>query len=242
MTTSRRPLGSFEDRLLAELKHEIVTRNQSRTTIGHRRRFAVPVSTTRRLAIAGGLASVLAIAVAAGLPLPGDGDGTEAYAVTKNDDGSVSVEVASLEDAAGLERELREAGVRAVVQYVPPGKACTEQTFVPARAETGRMSVEMRGGGPVRFTIENNGIAPGTTLVIQTQRFAAQPGGSAAPSPTGAEASGIALALAQGSVAPCELVDAGLSPPTLEGGGAGAEPVVESFGSGDRAGAHQRSG
>jgi DNA-directed RNA polymerase specialized sigma24 family protein len=39
----------------------------------------------------------------------------------------VTVGISSLRDTAGLERKLREAGIHAVVQYVPPGKACKQR-------------------------------------------------------------------------------------------------------------------
>jgi hypothetical protein len=88
------------------------------------------------------------------------GGGAEpAYA---NDDGTVTVEISSLNDAAWLERKLREAGISAVVQYLPPGKACKQPwpTATPAAhpAKGGPEGTAIRGGvdhneGHTRFTI-----------------------------------------------------------------------------------------
>jgi hypothetical protein len=101
----------------------------------------------RGLGWAGGLGSlsqpVAALAVMAGLPLVDVGNGAAAaYAVTANEDGTVSVEINSLRDAEGLERRLREAGVPAVVQYLPPGKACSDETFTLVTPGSGRGAIQ----------------------------------------------------------------------------------------------------
>ncbi len=50
--------------------------------------------------------------------------GSAAYAVDKQSDGTVTVTVKSLKDAAGLQRALIAAGIPAVVTYTPTGKTC----------------------------------------------------------------------------------------------------------------------
>jgi hypothetical protein len=79
--------------------------------------------TRRRLAIGVGLAAAAGAAVAVvGLPGSPNHGGTPAaaaWAVTKNADGSVTVNIKDNRDPAGLEARLREAGVRAKVSVVP---------------------------------------------------------------------------------------------------------------------------
>ena len=188
MTTQER----FEERLLTELRGLVTERPAARP--------APRPGWRRRLVATGTVAAALAVAAGVGVPLL-TGGGTAAYAVTKNDDGSVTVSVSSLADAAGLEQKLRDAGIPAAVQYIPPGKGCKEQTFTPVAptpGEHGQIGVQAFGdqGGAshATFTISKSMIEPGRTLVIQT----ADAGG-----PTS-----LMVAWAQGDVQPCELVDA----------------------------------
>ena len=125
--------------------------------------------------------------------------GTQAaYAVTKNPDGTVTVEIDSLTDAAGLQAKLQAAGVNAVVEYLPAGKMCKQPWFTPAGigaiggthgSEVGRTS-----DGATRFTINGN-LPTDSTLVVTTQT-----------GPGNVQALG--LAWAQGAVPPCQVVDA----------------------------------
>ncbi len=125
--------------------------------------------------------------------------GTQAaYAVTKNADGSVTVEIDSLTDAAGLRAKLQAAGVNAVVEYLPAGKMCKQPWFTPAGATAAggmhRGEVGPSSDGAIRFTISGNQSAA-TTLVVTTQTG---PGRDQA----------LAIAWAQGTVPPCQVVDA----------------------------------
>jgi hypothetical protein len=61
-------------------------------------------------------------ALSAGALVPG-GSGS-AYAVEGTPDGNVIVHTNKAGDAASLEQQLQAVGVRAVVTYLPPGKAC----------------------------------------------------------------------------------------------------------------------
>jgi hypothetical protein len=182
---------NFEERLLRELRSLVAARPVDR---GERR----PLWRGRRVVLAGGLAAVLAVA-AAGAGVFFLSAGTQAaYAVTRNADGTVTVEIDSLSDAAGLEAKLGAAGVNAVVQYLPVGKACKQPWFTPAgaRAGGGMQSSEVgrTGDGATRFTISGN-LPADATLVITTQTG---PGGEQA----------LGLAWARGAVPPCEVVDA----------------------------------
>jgi hypothetical protein len=200
----------FEQRLLRELRRVV---DAQRLSVPAASSASTPAAARfhrgRRWTIGLGLAAGLGAAAVIAVPvLSGDGGGTPAYAVTARDDGTVMVEINSLKDAAGLERKLRDAGVPAVVQYIPPGKACKHPTFTPAPAGTRTPmgagmsgSVSQSGDHRARFTIDKRAVQPDRTLVIQTQQGAAP-----ANMPTGP--SSIGIAWAKGSVRPCELVDA----------------------------------
>jgi hypothetical protein len=121
MNTDQTPTR-FEDRLLGEL-NAIVERNPSPVTEPEpiKRRAARPARPARRLAFAGGMALALAAAAAVVLAT---GDPDSAYAVDQSTNGSISVEVHSLSDAAGLETKLRAAGLNATVNYNVDKKSC----------------------------------------------------------------------------------------------------------------------
>jgi hypothetical protein len=101
----------FEDRLLEQLRR-YVAEQPAPAPAGAAQR---PPRRTR-LALAGvGVAAATAVAIVA---TSSDVTPT-AYAVQPRSDGSVSVKISSLSDAAGLQRSLREAGVPAVVSFAP---------------------------------------------------------------------------------------------------------------------------
>ena len=110
MTTANR----FEDRLLDQLQ-EIVAARPAPAVVTRRR------PQRRRLALAG--VSVAAATAAAVLVATGSDVTPSAYAVQPRADGSVTVHIRGLEDAKGLERSLRAAGVPAVVDYAAAGKS-----------------------------------------------------------------------------------------------------------------------
>jgi hypothetical protein len=220
---------SFEDRLLHELRNVVVA-NQ---TSGGGRKTSWSVSRSpRRLALVGAAAVFVSVAAVAVVQLVGGG-AAPAYAVNKNDDGTVTVEISSLSDAAGLERKLRDAGIPAVVQYLPPGKACkqpwptaapgapasaSDDSAVTADAE----KAAIKGGvehtpDRTRFTISKN-LPADTTLVIMTQVN----GPSEATGP-----SSIGITLAHGEVQPCQIVDAPAGSPPFGPPPAGAHVHTE---------------
>ncbi|MES1247249.1 MAG: hypothetical protein ABUS54_06215, partial [Actinomycetota bacterium] len=142
-------MSSFEERLLVELQTTISTAPVRR---GRRRLVAVA-----------GVAAVASAAIVGVLVL--DGGTPAAYAVTKHADDSVTVEVDSLTDAAGLQAALAAAGVRAVVDYLPAGKMCKQPWFTPAERNVGldsRTSVGPESGGGTTFTISGDRPADST--------------------------------------------------------------------------------
>ncbi|NUW35349.1 hypothetical protein HTZ77_28520 [Nonomuraea sp. SMC257] len=105
---------SFEERLLMELKAEVAARGVER-----RRRVTV-----RRL-FAGAAVAGLAAAAAVAVPLL-TGTESPAYAVTKNTDGTIRVQIKEFRDADKLEADLARMGVTADVTYLKPGTWCKE--------------------------------------------------------------------------------------------------------------------
>jgi len=183
-------VSNFEERLLRELRSLVAALPVDR---GQRRLLW----RSRRLVLVGGLAAVLAAAVSAGVFFLSAGT-QAAYAVTKNADGTVTVEIDSLSDSAGLQAKLRAAGVNAVVQYLAVGKICKQPWFTPARVDgaggTHGSEVGRTSDGGTRFTISGD-LLSSTTLVITTQTG---PGDERA----------LGIAWARGDVPPCEIVDA----------------------------------
>jgi hypothetical protein len=183
-------VSNFEERLLAELRTVMAA---PRIDDGHRR----GVWRAPRLVLAGGLAAVLTAAVTAGVFFLSAGT-QAAYAVTRHADGSVTVEIDSLSDAAGLQAKLQAAGVNAVVEYLPAGKMCKRPWFTPAGAPAdGEMqtgAVGRTSDGATSFTIGPVRSAD-DTLVITTQTG---PGNERA----------LGIGWAKGSVPACDVVDA----------------------------------
>jgi hypothetical protein len=177
-------VSNYEDRLLVELQKLVVSEPRR----NHR---------GRRFALAGGLTAAAGVAVAAGVLLLSAGT-QAAYAVTKNADGSVTVEIDSLTDAAGLQAKLQAAGVNAVVEYLPEGKMCRQPWFTPAGHAAGEgtqsSSVGRNGDGSTSFTIGGD-LPADETLVIMTQAGAG-------------DEQALGIGWAQGTVPPCQVVDA----------------------------------
>ena len=202
----------FEDRLLGELQ-ALAAAPSPAPSNGSRRTGRRRIGRRRSVALVGGAVALVAGAAVVGVPFLSDG-ATPAYAVSANADGTVTVEINSLEDAAGLQRKLREAGVSALVQNVPVGKTCKEPWFTPAEPTSGGTGQGTSGvlssaNGPARFTISRD-LPSGQTLVIMTQS-----GGPAG-------GSGVAIAYATGTVRPCALVDVAPGTPPFGAPPAGA--------------------
>lgn len=184
------PAKHFEDRLLCELR-DIVAAQQATDPLAHRSGPRMRSVATRRIV----LAPVALAALAAGMIVALGHDGsTAAYAVESHGDGTVTVEIRSLRDAAGLQSRLRGVGVPAMVDYVPDGKACREPRFDPASGGVHTVTSGIAADGSERFTISRNALRPGQTLVLTTTVTPVR--------------SGMNIATAQGPVAPCRLIDA----------------------------------
>jgi hypothetical protein len=173
MTTTK---ATFEDRLLGEL----------RGLVSNGAAASVPVPQRRprrgRLVFAAGVA---AAAVAAVLATTISGGTSNAYAVDSQSDGSVTVHIRSLHDAAGLQSALRNSGIDAVVNYsarcvpgappvaAPSGGLTSSGQAPPAGAPEGPTSVriQLAGNGAdsgVTFTLDPGHIDPGQKVFITT--------------------------------------------------------------------------
>jgi hypothetical protein len=131
----------------------------------------------------------------------------------------------SFQDAIGLQQGLQHAGVRAMVQLLPPGKDCSSPlrvtpvppselpAFNPAANPTGNPPIQVDGGGqsgqPITVTLSK--IPPNATLVIESapsspQLQAGRPAGLDVTGVQPATGRGIDLFWSQGTVQPCTAV------------------------------------
>jgi hypothetical protein len=201
---------TFEDRLLAELLAVVAARpTPEAITLPPARR----VPRTRLTVGAGAVA-----ATAAGVFLAAGGDSAApAYAVEKQSNGSVTVAIHSLRDAAGLQEKLRAAGIRAVVDYTPMGKMCREPRGRPATGgHPMNMGVGVREDHSAEFTIPRGELRPGQTLVMTSS--------------VGSSVSSLGTEILDGPVAPCELVTG--PPPPVRGPSTGGADTGQSFSTG----------
>ncbi|MGW3344878.1 hypothetical protein ACWDA3_16320 [Nonomuraea rubra] len=80
-----------------------------------------PLLSGRRLA----MGTAVAVAVAVGVAVPSLlGSAEPAYALTKNQDGSINLKIYDFRDPEHLEKELQDWGVPADITYLPLGKRC----------------------------------------------------------------------------------------------------------------------
>jgi hypothetical protein len=196
----------FEDRLLRELQAVVSAQPAAAAPTSHRLR--------NRLAVGAGTvaaATAGAVALTAG--------STPAYAVSDHD-GTVTVTISSLKDAAGLQHALQADGVQAAVDYTPAGKMCREPRG-QAPGGSGRMSgsVDTTRGGATTFTLTPGQVGVDETLVIETS--------------VGNQVSSIGISVIKGAVSPCVLVTS----TRADGGG----PTTQS-GSGPSQGTSSKSG
>ncbi|TMR97602.1 hypothetical protein [Nonomuraea basaltis] len=197
-------MSNFEERLLSALKEEITTRTaeDKMTTVtpvqrGSRRRFA-----GLSAAVAGVAAAATAVVVMTGIA------GGPAYAVTKAADGGVSVQISSFTDPEGLESELADAGVKAVVDYLPFGQTCKEPRGRHGGA-SGQFTTSIgKDGDGISFKIEKGQVPAGETLVLAVTK--SKDGDDKPPFAT-------SLQLVNGAVAPCEAT--AMPQPPSGGGG-----------------------
>lgn len=110
----------------------------------------------------GGSAVLVALMVLIGLPLLTSGDGWSAWTVEPGADGSVTVRIRDLRQAAGLERRLGEAGVPAHVTFAPEGNRCADGTG-PSDVDHAAVSVDYREDAIV---IHIGRLGPGSRLAL----------------------------------------------------------------------------
>ncbi|GIH48719.1 hypothetical protein SAMN05421833_12023 [Microbispora rosea] len=151
---------NFEEQILMELKAEYGAR------VERRRR-------TRRLMMvtaAAGLAAVAAIAV----PLL-TGSESAAYAISKNDDGTIRVELHEFRDADKLEQDLKDLGVNADITYLNSRQICARDRGQNVDSPIGKTPEEWEKTA-VRNVARPNGrgmdidprhISSGQTLVME---------------------------------------------------------------------------
>jgi hypothetical protein len=221
---TQRSLDGFEERLLRELR-EVVAAGGTSAPYGSLPAHAGAAWWKRRrsLALLGAVVAGLVPAALAVSPFGGNAD-DRAWAVTSKADGSVAVEIDSLRDADGLQRQLKQAGVPAVVQYIPPGKTCAgdalrgthEQGGSVAHGETtgavarhsrsnsSSLEIKTQPDGGIVFTFDT-GAHPNETLIIRSQGLA--PGQAPAAHPAAADRSTISVSHVPGSARPCRLVN-----------------------------------
>jgi hypothetical protein len=206
VSTEHEQGNGFEERLLRELRRTVADAPEPAPAV-RGRRPRVRVTPGRRLAFGGGAAIAVALAAAVGVPFLSHGplSNGAAYAVTNNGDGTVTVQINSLQDAAGLQEKLGENGIPAVVVYLPEGKMCQQPWFTAAARATptsGLIRTEVGqgagGGGPITFRIKTD-VPAGDTLVITTSDSVMR---------DGHHASALSIAMASGQVPPCQVVDA----------------------------------
>ncbi|MFO7249507.1 MAG: hypothetical protein DIU60_001990 [Actinomycetes bacterium] len=177
----------------------------------------------RRLAVGGALAG---LAAAAGFAVPAlVGTDTPAYALTKNPDGSINLQIHEFRDPDQVERDLAKLGVRADITYLPLGKRCGNSRGRLAPEDDVKIPLEMLNSkdpkvreevwkrldsrASARAVRAKNGITiypehikPGRTVVLEVMENSAEPDGDR---PRVLWQFGSRLVV--GPVAPCQVVD-----------------------------------
>ncbi|HVY78235.1 MAG TPA: hypothetical protein VG898_06995 [Solirubrobacterales bacterium] len=154
--------NDFEQRLLDRLRAVVAERGAAPS--GSEATVPVSARTSRRRPPRLVLAAAAALAVAAVvLVVNSGGDNTsKAFAVEPQEGGGVTIEIYSLEDAAGLERALEQAGIPAQVNWLPAGSTCRERRLTSSTVKT---SLGGRTGG---FDVA--GPAPALTIGVMSAR------------------------------------------------------------------------
>jgi hypothetical protein len=165
MTTTRKTGHTFEDRLLGELQREIALRAADRTE-------EEPVL-RRRVTPRRALVALAACAVAAGVvvALPSSTGGSQAYAVERNDDGTVTVSMEdiqlSVDELKGLSERLRADDISVTVDKPSDGHVCAHprgEAYLPGWIR------EFSGGGDV-MPSHAFVLRPGDSLVFEEPQW-----------------------------------------------------------------------
>ncbi len=132
-------MNTFEDKLLTELREVVAERAATPIDVRRRRPKRVLIGIAACLTLAAG--------TAVGVPMLGGEQATSpAYAVTREPNGTVWVKVFRIEDAEGLEKKIRAAGVAAEVTFVPAGKRCRRTPAPVVREQRGAVQISMGSG------------------------------------------------------------------------------------------------
>ena len=172
MTGQQTPGGGFEERLLAVLKAVVADRTAAAARTEAEDRTAAKPAWRRlvpRLALGAGIALA---AVAAALVVSAGGDNpSKAFAVVPREGGGVTIKIYSLEEAAGLEQALADAGIPSQVSWLPAGTVCREPHYTHSEVKTalGGKIGGVGGSGPEAWTI---GVMTTEQYRIQRQRYA----------------------------------------------------------------------
>jgi hypothetical protein len=174
----------FEEQLLMDLKTEMTARNERSRRVGRRLLAGAAVA---------GLAAVAAVAV----PLL---TGPEpAYAVSKNANGTITVELKEFRDADQLEQDLGKLGVPAHVTYLKPYTKCQNDRGALVGGgydtpEEWRESVHYKVARPGAkgFVIDPRQVGKGQTVVLEFTE-----------NPEGPVKSQLNAMVIEGSVKPC---------------------------------------
>ena len=197
-------MSNFEERLLVELRSLVAAQP---VDDGQPR----PLWRGPRLVLAGGACGGLVVAAGAGVFFLSAGT-QAAYAVTKNADGTVTVEIDSLTDAAGLQAKLA-------------GGGCERRRRVPAGGEDVQAAVVHAGRPRARARCSR-----ARSGARATARPASRSAGTSLPTtrwwsprrPAPAERA-LGIAWAKGDVPPCQVVDAPAGSGPLGGPPVGAD-------------------
>ncbi|MET9759587.1 hypothetical protein ABZ016_11090 [Streptomyces sp. NPDC006372] len=120
---------TFEDRLLAELRHEIEMRESAAPApaVPQRRSMLAGVLTGRRLALAAGACAVTGLVLAL---VPGSPAESPAYAVERHGDGSVTLTLTKIaigeKSQRRLAERLRAEGIHVTIDKLPFGHVCAQ--------------------------------------------------------------------------------------------------------------------
>jgi len=157
-----------------------------------------PSGRIRRLAPVGALAVAVATALAFGPALLGRQPVSPAWAVEEGSDNSVTVRINEFTDPAGLEARLLAEGFRAVVDYIPFDKGCSNSARLHATSE--RLEALVTWGrspdGGTVFTLNRGTVGPDETLSIL-----------AITAPGGADPAAFRIDVLPGAVEHCTLTD-----------------------------------
>ncbi|MEV7526336.1 hypothetical protein [Streptomyces sp. NPDC091371] len=164
---SSRP-RAFEERLKSELM--AVAEGRSEVRVPAPAVVRKPAARRYRMPLALG-AVAAAVAGMVALPVLGEDGGTSpAYAVSRNDDGTISVHVFHPDGVDGTVRELRELGITVAVAPRRPSEQCPSTVAYPQGLTPGEGGGEFAGArdSSAQYMITPETVPPGHTLVLST--------------------------------------------------------------------------